>query len=84
MVDAYIALTKFGRKKFIGGLPPDRFFAKPNFVHSAAPPSQGDGGFALFIGRLSEEKRHSHAASRVETVWHHLVPENRWRRTLET
>jgi glycosyltransferase involved in cell wall biosynthesis len=56
-VDAYIALTKFGREKFIrGGLPPDRLFVKPNFVQSAAPPGQGDGGFALFIGRLSEEK----------------------------
>lgn len=57
MVDAYITLTQFGREKFIqGGLPPDRLFVKPNFVHSAAPPGQGDGGFALFIGRLSEEK----------------------------
>jgi glycosyltransferase involved in cell wall biosynthesis len=57
MVDAYIALTQFGREKFIqGGLPPDRLFVKPNFVHSATPPGQGDGGFALFIGRLSEEK----------------------------
>ena len=57
MVDAYIALTEFGREKFIrGGLPPDRLFVKPNFVHSAVPPGQGDGGFALFIGRLSEEK----------------------------
>jgi glycosyltransferase involved in cell wall biosynthesis len=57
MVDAYIALTEFGREKFIrGGLPSDRLFVKPNFVHSAAPPGQGDGGFALFIGRLSEEK----------------------------
>jgi glycosyltransferase involved in cell wall biosynthesis len=57
MVDAYIALTDFGREKFIrGGLPPDRLFVKPNFVRSAAPAGQGDGGFALFIGRLSEEK----------------------------
>jgi glycosyltransferase involved in cell wall biosynthesis len=57
MVDAYIALTQFGREKFIqGGLPPDRLFVKPNFVHSAAPPGQGDGGFAFFIGRLSESK----------------------------
>lgn len=57
MVDAYIALTEFGREKFIrGGLPSDRLFVKPNFVRSAAPPGRGDGGFALFIGRLSEEK----------------------------
>jgi glycosyltransferase involved in cell wall biosynthesis len=57
MVDAYITLTEFGRQKFIrGGLPPDRLFVKPNFVHSPSPPGKGDGGFALFIGRLSEEK----------------------------
>jgi glycosyltransferase involved in cell wall biosynthesis len=57
MVDAYIALTEFSREKFVrGGLPSDSLYVKPNFVHSAAPPGQGDGGFALFIGRLSEEK----------------------------
>nr|WP_283812845.1 glycosyltransferase family 4 protein [Bradyrhizobium tropiciagri] len=57
MVDAYIALTRFGRETFIrGGLPPDRLFVKPNFAHSAAATGQGDGGFALFVGRLSVEK----------------------------
>jgi glycosyltransferase involved in cell wall biosynthesis len=57
MVDAYIALTQFGCEKFVqGGLPADRLFVKPNFVHSAAPAGLGDGGFALFIGRLAESK----------------------------
>src|SRR5262245_32370489 len=33
-VDIYIALTQFGRQKFIaGGLPADRVVVKPNFLH---------------------------------------------------
>jgi glycosyltransferase involved in cell wall biosynthesis len=57
MVDAYIALTEFSREKFIqGGLPANRVFVKPNFVQPASPSGQGDGGFAVFIGRLAEEK----------------------------
>ena len=56
-VHAYIALTKFSRQKLIaGGLPADRLFVKPNFV----VPDPGRGcqrdDFALFVGRLSEEK----------------------------
>ena len=57
MVDAYIALTGFSREKFIqGGLPANRVFVKPNFVQPVPPNGQGDGGFAVFIGRLAEEK----------------------------
>lgn len=57
MVDAYIALTEFSREKFIrGGLPSDRLFVKPNFVQSSLSIGHGDGGFGLFLGRLSEEK----------------------------
>ena len=57
MVDAYIALTEFSREKFIqGGLPANRVFVKPNFVQPVSPSGQGDGGFAVFIGRLAEEK----------------------------
>lgn len=56
-MDAYIALTEFSRQKFIqGGLPSDRLFVKPNFVQSKQTIGQGDGGFALYLGRLSEEK----------------------------
>ena len=57
MVDAYIALTEFGREKFIqGGLPSDRVFVKPNFVSGAVSIGEGDGDFAVFLGRLAEEK----------------------------
>lgn len=55
-VSCYIALTEFARTKFIQmGLPPEKIVVKPNF---AKPKAQGasDGGFALFVGRLSTEK----------------------------
>ena len=56
-VDAYIALTEFGRQKFItGGLPADKIFVKPNFVYPDPGPGTGKGRYAVFVGRLSEEK----------------------------
>jgi len=58
MIDVYIALTEHGRGKFVaGGLPPDRIVVKPNFVHPDPGPGVRGGGFALFVGRLSPEKR---------------------------
>lgn len=57
MVDVYIALTEFARQKFIqGGLPPEKIMVKPNFVHPDPGIGQGDGGYVLFVGRLSVEK----------------------------
>ena len=57
MVNAYIALSDFARKKFIeGGLPPERIMVKPNFLGSDPGRGEGEGGYALFVGRLSEEK----------------------------
>jgi glycosyltransferase involved in cell wall biosynthesis len=57
MVDAYIALTKFSQAKFIeGGLPSQKIFLKSNFVASDPGPKLKNGSFALFVGRLSEEK----------------------------
>lgn len=56
-VDVYIALSEFARNKFIdGGLSADRIVLKPNFVSRDPGKGRGDGGFALFVGRLSEEK----------------------------
>jgi glycosyltransferase involved in cell wall biosynthesis len=56
-VDVYIALSEFGRKKFIeGGLPPEKLIVKPNF----SDPDPGLGSekenFTVFVGRLSAEK----------------------------
>jgi glycosyltransferase involved in cell wall biosynthesis len=56
-VNRYIALGEFGRQKFIqGGLPAERIVVKPNFVDPDPGCGAGDGGYALFVGRLSPEK----------------------------
>jgi glycosyltransferase involved in cell wall biosynthesis len=56
-VDAYVALTGFARRKFIeGGLPPAKIMVKPNFVDPDPGAGGGDGGYFLFVGRLSREK----------------------------
>jgi glycosyltransferase involved in cell wall biosynthesis len=56
-VSAFIALTEFARAKFIeGGLPEEKIFVKPNFLQDDPGCGSGDGGFVLFVGRLTEEK----------------------------
>ncbi len=55
-VDAFIALTQFGKSKFVqGGIPEQKLYVKPNFIED---PGVGDhkGGYCLFAGRLSPEK----------------------------
>jgi len=57
MVDVYIALSEFARSKFIaGGLPAKRIAVKPNFLSPDPGRGDGRGRFALYVGRLSEEK----------------------------
>lgn len=56
-VDIYVALTEFGRQKFIqGGLPASKLVVKPNFVYPDPGPGDGPRQFAVFVGRLSPEK----------------------------
>jgi glycosyltransferase involved in cell wall biosynthesis len=59
LIDAYIALTEFGRQKHIdAGLPPKKIYIKGNFSYQAES-SHGrsdDRNGALFIGRLEPEK----------------------------
>ena len=57
-VNRFVALTDFARKKFIeGGLPAEKILVKPNFVHPD-PGARTEGGeYAVFVGRLSPEKR---------------------------
>jgi glycosyltransferase involved in cell wall biosynthesis len=57
-VDAYIALSDFQKQVFVRvGLPEERFFVKPNFVFARELPQHLEReDFALFVGRLSEEK----------------------------
>jgi glycosyltransferase involved in cell wall biosynthesis len=56
-IDRFISLTHFAKDKMImGGYRADQIAVKPNFVFQN--PDKGDEaqGFALFVGRLSEEK----------------------------
>jgi len=56
-VQVYIALTEFARRKLIAaGLPEERIIVKPNFVTPDPGPGKGGGNFAIFVGRLSDEK----------------------------
>ena len=56
-IDSYIALTEFGKNKFIQcGLPSGRIFVKPNFLADPPSPDYRMGAYALYLGRLSEEK----------------------------
>jgi glycosyltransferase involved in cell wall biosynthesis len=57
MVDCFIALTEFSCKKFTeAGLPAEKIAVKPNFAHPDPGAREGRGEYALFAGRLSEEK----------------------------
>jgi glycosyltransferase involved in cell wall biosynthesis len=56
-VSAYIAVSEFAREKYIaGGLPAEKITVKPNFIHPTPPAGNGGGGYAIYVGRLSEEK----------------------------
>jgi len=72
-VACYIALTEFARTKFIeSGLPAEKIVVKPNFVHPDPCPDAGNAStgpeYAIFIGRLSEEK----GARTLVEAWMHL------------
>jgi glycosyltransferase involved in cell wall biosynthesis len=57
MVDVYVALTGFARDKAVqAGVPAGRIVVKPNFVHPVPGTGDRPGRYALFVGRLSEEK----------------------------
>jgi glycosyltransferase involved in cell wall biosynthesis len=57
LVDCYIALSEFSRAKFIeAGLPIEKIVVKPNFVLPEPGVGRGLREYAVFLGRLSEEK----------------------------
>jgi glycosyltransferase involved in cell wall biosynthesis len=56
-VDAYIVLSNFARDRFIqAGIPGERICVKPNFVEPDPRKRSRPGKYALFVGRLSQEK----------------------------
>lgn len=69
-VDCYIVLSECARTKFLEcGLPAEKIFVKPNFVHPDPCPRPGGAGeYALFVGRLSPEKR----VNTMLSAWSHL------------
>ena len=56
-VNRYIALTEFAASRMVaGGFPRDCISIKPNFVTGVSTPGKGDGGYVVYVGRLSKEK----------------------------
>lgn len=56
-VTLYYSLTEFARRKFVeGGFSADRVVVKQNFIQTDAAAGDGNGGYVLFVGRLSPEK----------------------------
>lgn len=68
-VNVFIALTEFAKQKLIqGGVPAEKIVVKPNFVAPDPGIGTGQGGYALFVGRLSQEK----GIDTLLTAWKHL------------
>lgn len=56
-IGTYIALSTFSKDKFVqAGLPAERIAVKPNCVASDPGMGAGQGGYACFVGRITEEK----------------------------
>jgi glycosyltransferase involved in cell wall biosynthesis len=56
-VSRFIALSEFARSKFVaGGIAEDQIAVKPNYVEHDPGMGSARGGFALFVGRLTEDK----------------------------
>lgn len=70
-VDRFIALTQFGRQKFIeAGFPAEKIVVKPNFCEISGGRGEESGARkgALFVGRLSKEK----GVATMLAAWHGL------------
>jgi glycosyltransferase involved in cell wall biosynthesis len=56
-VDVYVALTEFGKQKFIsGGIPREKVVVKPNFTWDPGYQIKKREDYVLYVGRLSREK----------------------------
>jgi len=56
-VNRYLALTLFTKMKLVqGGVPENRIDIKPNFLPAPPDPCYDVGNYALFVGRIAEEK----------------------------
>jgi glycosyltransferase involved in cell wall biosynthesis len=56
-VDLFLTPTQFSRQKIIeGGINAESILVKPNFLSPDPGVGRGNGGYLLFVGRLSPEK----------------------------
>jgi glycosyltransferase involved in cell wall biosynthesis len=56
-VDLFVVPSEFARRQFLAaGLEPERVVTKPNFIAPDPGPRAEPGDYALFVGRLTEEK----------------------------
>jgi len=68
-VSLFVALSEFARNKFISaGFPAEKIVVKPNFVNPDPEMGEGQGGYALYVGRLSVEK----GLDTLLQAWEHL------------
>jgi glycosyltransferase involved in cell wall biosynthesis len=57
LVDRFIVCSQFARDKFVqGGLPPEKLKVKPNFVAPDPGIRTDRDNYAIYVGRLAEEK----------------------------
>jgi glycosyltransferase involved in cell wall biosynthesis len=69
VVDAYIALSEFARRKLIaGGVPSSHLFVKPNCLAPDPGMRARSSDYALFVGRRSSEK----GIKTLLAAWAHL------------
>ena len=56
LVDRYVAVSSFVKNQLVlGGYPEQKIVIKPNFISDSGI-GDGEGGYALYVGRLTEEK----------------------------
>lgn len=56
-VDKFIALTEFGKRKHVEiGIPERQIEVKPNFIDPSPAVGARQGGYMLYVGRLTTEK----------------------------
>ena len=68
-VSKYITMTEFTRGRLIsGGLPESKFAIKPNFVEDPGEPKYELGDYAIYVGRLKDEK----GVRTLVNAWRHL------------
>jgi glycosyltransferase involved in cell wall biosynthesis len=68
-IDAFIAPGPFIKEKMTeAGIPGERIYIKPNFLTHDPGPGSGKGGYVMYLGRLSPEKK----IDTLLAAWDHL------------